>query len=175
MRPAEARPVKKLRSACGVPSESVFWPEGEKDVESVGKRGGCAITFGGVGDGLRSPERHDFAGNVLGHVPACVFDGIKLDHLHQVGELAGRDVADRRNVVQVGSVALGEIVAGAVARHHQVNHSIGDQMLVGECDCKHSSAVRGNRCFGHRGLPSESVLDTKWIMMNDPKSVKQLL
>jgi hypothetical protein len=33
-------------------SSTVFWPEGEKDVDSVGKRGGSAVTFGGVGDGL---------------------------------------------------------------------------------------------------------------------------
>jgi putative DNA primase/helicase len=30
----------------------LFWTEGEKDVESVAKRGGAAFTFGGVGDGL---------------------------------------------------------------------------------------------------------------------------
>ena len=33
-------------------SSMVFWPEGEKDVDSVGKRGGSVLTFGGVGDGL---------------------------------------------------------------------------------------------------------------------------
>ncbi|WP_457492263.1 DUF927 domain-containing protein [Tardiphaga sp. P5_C7] len=32
----------------------IFWPEGEKDVDSVTKRGGAAFTFGGVGDGLPS-------------------------------------------------------------------------------------------------------------------------
>ncbi|UPJ63521.1 DUF927 domain-containing protein [Bradyrhizobium sp. 191] len=30
----------------------LFWPEGEKDVDSVAKRGGAAFTFGGTGDGL---------------------------------------------------------------------------------------------------------------------------
>lgn len=30
----------------------LFWPEGEKDVDSVVKRGGAAFTFGGTGDGL---------------------------------------------------------------------------------------------------------------------------
>ena len=33
-------------------SALLFWPEGEKDVESVVKRGGAAFTFGGTGDGL---------------------------------------------------------------------------------------------------------------------------
>ena len=32
----------------------LFWPEGEKDVDSVAKRGGSAFTFGGTGDGLPS-------------------------------------------------------------------------------------------------------------------------
>jgi putative DNA primase/helicase len=30
----------------------LFWPEGEKDVDTVTKRGGAAFTFGGTGDGL---------------------------------------------------------------------------------------------------------------------------
>ena len=29
----------------------IFWPEGEKDVETVSKLGGLAFTFGGTGDG----------------------------------------------------------------------------------------------------------------------------
>jgi putative DNA primase/helicase len=33
-------------------SSILFWTEGEKDVDSVAKRGGAAFTFGGVGDGL---------------------------------------------------------------------------------------------------------------------------
>lgn len=32
----------------------IFWPEGEKDVETVAKLGGLAFTFGGAGDGLPS-------------------------------------------------------------------------------------------------------------------------
>jgi putative DNA primase/helicase len=32
--------------------EPVYWPEGEKDTDSVTAKGALAITFGGVGDGL---------------------------------------------------------------------------------------------------------------------------
>ena len=32
-------------------SEPLWWPEGEKDVESVSDKGGLAFTFGGTGDG----------------------------------------------------------------------------------------------------------------------------
>lgn len=46
-------------------SPTVFWPEGEKDVDSVGKRGGCAVTFGGVGDGLPAGCEQYFAGKHL--------------------------------------------------------------------------------------------------------------
>jgi hypothetical protein len=46
-------------------SSVVFWPEGEKDVDSVGKRGGYALTFGGVGDGLPAGCEQYFAGKHL--------------------------------------------------------------------------------------------------------------
>ena len=46
-------------------SSMIFWPEGEKDVDSVGKRGGCAVTFGGVGDGLPTGCEQYFAGKQL--------------------------------------------------------------------------------------------------------------
>ena len=47
-------------------SSTVYWPEGEKDVDSVGKRGGCAVTFGGVGDGLPAGCEQYFANKHLG-------------------------------------------------------------------------------------------------------------
>jgi hypothetical protein len=46
-------------------SSTVFWPEGEKDVDSVGKRAGCAVTFGGVGDGLPAGCERYFLGKHL--------------------------------------------------------------------------------------------------------------
>jgi putative DNA primase/helicase len=46
-------------------SSTVFWPEGEKDVDFVGKRGGCAVTFGGVGDGLPAGCERYIAGKHL--------------------------------------------------------------------------------------------------------------
>ena len=46
-------------------SSTVYWPEGEKDVDSVGKRGGCAVTFGGVGDGLPAGCEQYFANKHL--------------------------------------------------------------------------------------------------------------
>ena len=33
-------------------TKTLFWPEGEKDVDTVSARGGLAFTFGGTGDGL---------------------------------------------------------------------------------------------------------------------------
>lgn len=33
-------------------NQPIFWPEGEKDVDTVARLGGFAFTFGGVGDGL---------------------------------------------------------------------------------------------------------------------------
>jgi hypothetical protein len=33
-------------------NEPLYWPEGEKDTDSVTSKGGLAISFGGVGDGL---------------------------------------------------------------------------------------------------------------------------
>jgi hypothetical protein len=35
-----------------VTSDRLYWPEGEKDVDTVAAAGGLAVTFGGVGDGL---------------------------------------------------------------------------------------------------------------------------
>jgi uncharacterized protein (DUF927 family) len=46
-------------------SSMVFWPEGEKDVDSVAKQGGCAVTFGGVGDGLPAGCEQYFASKDL--------------------------------------------------------------------------------------------------------------
>jgi uncharacterized protein (DUF927 family) len=46
-------------------SSMVFWPEGERDVDSVSKRGGSAVTFGGVGDGLPVGCEQYFAGKHL--------------------------------------------------------------------------------------------------------------
>lgn len=40
----------------------LFWPEGEKDVDSVSKRGGAAFTFGGTGDGFPPGCEHYLAG-----------------------------------------------------------------------------------------------------------------
>jgi hypothetical protein len=36
-------------------TEPIYWPEGEKDVETIARLGGLAFTFGGTGDGL--PDR----------------------------------------------------------------------------------------------------------------------
>jgi hypothetical protein len=43
-------------------NEPVYWPEGEKDVESVTAKGALAMTFGGVGDGLPSGCEEYFRG-----------------------------------------------------------------------------------------------------------------
>ena len=43
----------------------LFWPEGEKDVDSVTKRGGAAFTFGGTGDGLPAGVEQYLVGRVV--------------------------------------------------------------------------------------------------------------
>jgi len=43
----------------------LFWPEGEKDVDTVAKRGGAAFTFGGTGDGLPPGCEHYLTGRVV--------------------------------------------------------------------------------------------------------------
>jgi hypothetical protein len=42
--------------------EPVYWPEGEKDTDSVTNKGALAATFGGVGDGLPADCETYFAG-----------------------------------------------------------------------------------------------------------------
>jgi len=43
----------------------IFWPEGERDVDSLGKLGLAAFTFGGVGDGLPNGIASYLAGHHL--------------------------------------------------------------------------------------------------------------
>ena len=43
----------------------LFWPEGEKDVDSVSKRGGAAFTFGGTGDGLPAGVEQYLTGRMV--------------------------------------------------------------------------------------------------------------
>jgi hypothetical protein len=47
-----------------VQGDELYWPEGEKDVDSITKAGGLAFTFGGTGDGLTD----DIKGLVVGCV-----------------------------------------------------------------------------------------------------------
>jgi putative DNA primase/helicase len=47
-------------------ADDLYWPEGEKDVDSVIKLGALAVTFGGTGDGLPAGCESYFAGrNVI--------------------------------------------------------------------------------------------------------------
>ncbi len=55
--------------AAELRNEDLYWPEGEKDAETIVRLGGLAITFGGTGDGLPSGCESFFSGrNVI--IPA---------------------------------------------------------------------------------------------------------
>lgn len=60
------------------PDGSIFWPEGEKDVDTLARLGLAAFTFGGTGDGL--PD--SCAAYVAGRSVVILSDNDSAGHKH---------------------------------------------------------------------------------------------
>jgi hypothetical protein len=50
---------------CEVLADDLYWPEGEKDVDSIIRLGALALTFGGTGDGLPAGCESCFVGRTV--------------------------------------------------------------------------------------------------------------
>jgi putative DNA primase/helicase len=91
-----------VRSDPFVSNDLIFWPEGEKDVDSVTKRGGAAFTFGGVGDGLPTGCVEYLVGKTV--VILVDQDAEGLKHAEEKAALAATVAANVR-VVQFPELA----------------------------------------------------------------------
>lgn len=144
-------------------NEALYWPEGEKDADTLARAGLPAFTFGGVGDGLPSgcaeylrgrsvviPADNDEAGTKHAEAKAHALSGIasSIKIIHFKDTKAGCDVSD-----WLESHSKDELIelVSSTEEHGKVVNPVATAALHSTVTAKESKLPHGYY-FGERGL-----------------------